>query len=107
MQTISLERVYSGISPQDPETIKSMLNEIGMRNESLLNEIFDLPSGIQGLTIREIFERFNDDMIRSNMFYSRKAQQAKEKSTGRERYYRSLLGKINPIHRPSNDDFTR
>lgn len=107
MQTISMERVYSGLSPQDPETMKYMFNEIGMKNESLLNEIFDLPSGVQGLTIREVFERFNDDLIRSNMFYSRKAQQAKEKSTGRERYYRSLLGKINPIHRPSNDDFTR
>lgn len=104
---MSLERVYSKIPQSDPNTIKALLTSIMNKNERLFDEIMELPIGEEGLTLRDIIERQNADLMKYNTFYKAKAQQAKQKNTSRETYYCSLAGKDTPIHRRSSDDFTR
>lgn len=104
---MSLERVYKGISKDDPNTIKALLTEIMNKNERVFNEIMELPIGEKSITLRDIIERQNDDFMRYNEFYKSKAEQAKQKSSSRETYYSSLVGRINPVHRTSSRDFTR
>lgn len=105
---MSYERIYSGISDSDPNSITSSLKKIMKNNENIYNEIFDFPVGIDNLTLKDIFDLYNKDVNKYSDFYHKKAKQAKEKCNYKmQKYYNELAQKRIPGYMGDSDDFVR